>query len=403
MKLFSDLSGSEAAAKLNKTAPQENAASNATAGARIVWFMGPRPSSLTGVGQHSLELAAGLRKYTNFRVETVDIDAQPRSFKRYWTQLVLYPLRAIREARSCDMIILYQEDLSFMIPIIHLAGGRVCLMFHHVQIPGHARGMVEKLKSLYVKTLLPLAPKADLVLVEADSAAQDLIEAAPVKPELVQIVPCPFENKYAPLAKATPSETRAQARAILKERFGLDIGDALVLLNVGSDETRKNNLTLFKALAKLARKDLMIIRVGKAFNTANRMECKTLAESSGVRAHFADSVSEQDLGYFYQAADIYVSATLHEGFGRTVIEAQMAGTPVIASDIPVFRGSMGDSFLAVPNPTNPDEWAAAISNLADFPSRMSELRARGKTNALQYSTDVVATRLHHILLRAFRG
>ncbi|MFT4065250.1 glycosyltransferase [Paraburkholderia sp.] len=402
MKLFSMLAGREAA-NLNKPIPQESIVSKATSGARIVWFMGPRPSSLTGVGQHSLALAAGLRKYTNFSVETVDIDAQPRSLKRYWTQLVMYPLHAIRVARSCDMIILYQEDLSFMIPIIHLAGGRVCLMFHHVQIPGHARGIVEKLKSLYVKTLLPLAPKADLVLVEADSAAKDLIEAAPVKPELVQIVPCPFEDKYAPLAAATPDETRAQARAILKQRLGLEIGDALMLLNVGSDETRKNNLTVFQALAKLARKDLIIVRVGKAFNAANRMECKTLAETSGVRAHFADSVSEEDLGYFYQAADIYVSATLHEGFGRTVIEAQMAGTPVIASDIPVFRGSMGDSFLAVANPTNPDEWAAAISSLADFPSRRDELRERGKTNALQYSTDVVSARLHHILLRAFRG
>jgi len=402
MKLFSVLSGREAA-DLNKPIPQESTVQKAADGARIVWFMGPRPSSLTGVGQHSLELAAGLRKYTNFRVETIDIDAQPRSFKRYWTQLVKYPLHAIRVARSCDMIILYQEDLSFMIPIIHLAGGRVCLMFHHVQIPGHARGIVEKLKSLYVKMLLPLAPQADLVLVEADSAAQDLVQAAPVKPELVQIVPCPFENKYAPLAAATPRETRTQARAILKQRLGLDTGDALVLLNVGSDETRKNNITVFKALAKLARKDLLFIRVGKAFNAANRMECKTLAQTSGVRVHFADSVSEQDLGYFYQAADIYVSATLHEGFGRTVIEAQMAGIPVIASDIPVFRGSMGDSFLAVANPTNPNEWAAAITNLTDVPFRMDELRQRGKTNAMQYSTDVVAARLHRILLRAFRG
>jgi glycosyltransferase involved in cell wall biosynthesis len=276
-------------------------------------------------------------------------------------------------------------------------------MFHHVQIPGQARGIVERLKSLYVRTLLPLAPRADLVLVEADSAANDLIETARVKPERIQIVPCPFEDKYAPLAAATPSETRAQARAILKQRLGLEMGDALVLLNVGSDETRKNNLTVFLALAKLARKDLMIVRVGKAFNAANRMECKMLAETSSIRAYFADSVSEDDLGYFYQAADIYASATLHEGFGRTVIEAQMAGIPVIASDIPVFRGSMGDSFLAVANPTNPDEWAAAISSLADSPSRMDELRERGKTNASQYSTRVVCAGLHRILLSACRA
>jgi glycosyltransferase involved in cell wall biosynthesis len=133
------------------------------------------------------------------------------------------------------------------------------------------------------------------------------------------------------------------------------------------------------------------------------MECKTLASTSGVRVHFAESVSEEDLGYFYQAADIYISATLHEGFGRTVIEAQMAGTPVIASDIPVYQGSMGDSFLAVADPTNPDGWAAAISSLADNASLMDELRVRGKTNALQYLPHVVCAGLHRTLLQALRA
>jgi glycosyltransferase involved in cell wall biosynthesis len=402
MKFFSMLSGREAD-DLDKPVSHERAVLNTSDNARIVWFMGPRPSSLTGVGQHSLALAGALSKYTNFNVEIVDIDAQPRTFKRYWHQFVMYPLHAIRVARSCGMIILYQEDLSFMIPIIRLAGGRVCLMFHHVQVPGQARGIVEKVKGFYVQLFLPLAPKADLVLVECEAAAKDLLEVSPVNPARIKVVPCPFEDKYSPLDAGTPRETRAQARAILEQRLGLQIGDALMLLNVGSDETRKNNLTVFQALAKLARKDLVLVRVGKAFNAANRMECKTLASTSGVRVHFAESVSEEDLGYFYQAADIYISATLHEGFGRTVIEAQMAGTPVIASDIPVYQGSMGDSFLAVADPTNPDGWAAAISSLADNASLMDELRVRGKTNALQYLPHVVCAGLHRTLLQALRA
>jgi len=402
MKLFSMLTGREASG-LNNTVSPEDTTVHAKDGARIVWFMGPRPSSLTGVGQHSLALAGGLNKFTNFNVETVDIDAPPRSFKRYWHQYIMYPLHAMRVARSCDMIVLYQEDLSFMIPFIHLAGGRVCLMFHHIQLPGQARGIVEKLKRLYVEMLLPLAPKADLVLVECDAAGKDLRQVAPVKPERIKVVPCPFEDKYSPLDTATPHETRAQARAILEQRLGLQIGDAMMLLNVGSDETRKNNLTVFQALAKLARKDLLMVRVGKAFNAANRMECKTLASTTGIRVHFADSVSEEDLGYFYQAADIYVSPTLHEGFGRTVIEAQMAGIPVIASDIPVFQESMADSFLAVANPTNPDEWARAIASLADSPSLMDELRVRGKSNASRYSSYDVCIGLHRTLLQAIPG
>ena len=49
------------------------------------------------------------------------------------------------------------------------------------------------------------------------------------------------------------------------------------------------------------------------------------------------TVSHEELGYFYQAADLYVSPTLQEGFGRTVIKAQIVGIPVVASDLPVCR------------------------------------------------------------------
>jgi glycosyltransferase involved in cell wall biosynthesis len=401
MKL-SSVPGREAT-KLDKPLSQEGALANDIDNTRIVWFMGPRAANLTGVGQHSHALARALSQHTNFSIEAVEIDAKPRSLKRYWHQFVMYPLHAIRSARSAGMIILYQEDLAFMVPIIRMAGGRVCLMFHHIQRPGQASGLVEKLKALYVKSYLPLVPKADLVLVEAEAVAKELIEHTPVKPERVQVVPCPFEDKYAPLAAATREESRTQARKKLAERLGVQLGDAIVLLNVGSDETRKNNLTLFKAMAKLARKDLVIVRAGKAFNAANRQECKALASASDIRSVFTDGVSEEDLGYFYQAADIYLSATLNEGFGRTVIEAQMAGTPVIASDIPVFRGSMGDSFLAIKDPMDENEWAAAISRLVDDPAQMEALRERGKNNALQFSAHVVGAGLHRTLMQALRG
>jgi len=401
MKIFSMLSGREAK-NLAKPVPQESAVPNSGDDARIVWFMGPRASSLTGVGQHSNVLARALGSQTGFTVDTVDIPAQPRSLKRYWWQFVVYPLHAIRVARSYGMVVLYQEDLSFMIPLIHLAGGRVCVLFHHVQLPGQARGTVEKLKELYVRALVPFVAKADLVLVESEVTVRDLLAIAPVAPERIQIVPCPFEDKYSPLDTATPRDARAQARATLEQRLGLQIGDAIMLLNVGSDETRKNNLTLFRAMAKLARKDLLIVRVGKAFNAVNRMECTTLASTSGIRAHFIDFASEEDLGYFYQAADIYLSATLHEGFGRTVIEAQIAGIPVVASDIPVYRASMGDSFLAVADPMDPDAWASAISSLANDDALTATLVERGKTNALQYSSNVVSLGLRRSLLRAIR-
>jgi len=366
---------------------------------RVVWFMGPSSSSWNGVSQHSLIFIRALNRTNGFHVETIDIPAQPRSLKRYWWQFAVYPLLAIRAARSSGMVVLYQEDLSFLVPLIRLAGGKVCVFFHHVQRKGQARGVLERLKELYIRMIRRQVARADLVLVESEVTSTELREVVPVAAERILIMPCPFEDKYSPLDEPTPRAARARARAILKERIGLDIGDAILLLNVGSDETRKNNVTLFRALARMERKDLVIVRAGQPFNLANRKECTALATESGIRAHFFDSVSDEDLGYLYQAADMYVSASLHEGFGRTVIEAQIAGIPVVASNMPVYRASMGESFLPVSDPTDPDAWGTAIDRLATDPTLAERLIERGSINARQYFSDVLCVSLRDGLIK----
>ncbi len=399
MGLFSMQMG-PATRGLDNQSSSRRAAPSASGDLRVVWFMGPRSSSWNGVGQHSLIFIRALNRSAGFNVEVIDIPAQARSLKRYWWQFVVYPLLAVRAARSCDMVVLYQEDLSFLVPFVRLAGGKVCVLFHHVSRPGQARGVMERLKELYIRAIRRQVAWSNLVLVESEVTAAEVLEVVPVPPERIQIMPCPFEDKYSPLDEPTRRVARARSREILKERIGLDIGDAILLLNVGSDETRKNNVTVFRALARMKRKDLVIVRAGKAFNLANRKECATLASDMGVRAHFLDSVSDEDLGYLYQAADMYVSASLHEGFGRTVIEAQIAGTPVVASNMPVYRATMGDSFLPVSDPADPDAWVTAIDRLANDPVLAERLVERGKINARQYSSDVLCTSLRDGLLRA---
>ncbi len=367
---------------------------------RVVWFMGPSSSSWNGVSQHSLIFIRALNRTTGFNVETIEIPAPARSLKRYWWQFVVYPRLAIRASRSSSMVVLYQEDLSFLVPLIRLAGGKVAVFFHHVQRKGQARGLMERLKEFYIRVIRRQVAGANLVLVESEVTSTELREVVPVAPERILIMPCPFEDKYSPLDEPTPRAARARSREILKERIGLDIGDAILLLNVGSDETRKNNVTLFRALARMQRKDVVIVRAGQPFNLANRKECTTLASESGIRAHFFDSVSDDDLGYLYQAADMYVSASLHEGFGRTVIEAQIAGIPVVASNMPVYRASMGESFLPVGDPTDPDAWATQINRLATDPALADRLIERGRLNVRQYFSDVLCASLRDGLMKA---
>lgn len=52
---------------------------------------------------------------------------------------------------------------------------------------------------------------------------------------------------------------------------------------------------------------------------------------------FYHSVDDKDLGYLYSHAKAYVTASRAEGFGLQLVESMHLGTPIICSDIPVFR------------------------------------------------------------------
>ncbi|HHV7523256.1 glycosyltransferase [Burkholderia cenocepacia] len=363
---------------------------------RVVWFLGPRPVSWNGVMRYSLKCIDFIPALAGFDVEPVDIPAEPRSLRRYWTQFVLYPLRAIAAARAGHFVMLYQEDLAFMIPLIRWAGGRVGIVLHHVQRPGQVRGVVEQLKNAYMRLTQSLIATADVVLAPSDVTAQEALADLRIRADRIQVVPNAFDDRYAPI----DAEVRARARAMLLARFGIDTGEAWVVLNVGSDETRKNNATLFRALASLGRKDVMMLRVGSAQNQANREECLGIAAQAGISAHFVENVGDEDLGYFFQASDLYVSPTLHEGFGRTVIEAQFVGVPVVATDLPVYRYTMGDSFVAVANAMDAAEWGRQIERVAGDPSLRAALVSAGRANARRFSSGAVSAQLHDALERA---
>ncbi len=364
--------------------------------ARIVWFLGPRPVSWNGVMRYSLKCIDFIPAMAEFDVKPIDIPAAPRSFRRYWTQFVLYPLRAVAAARAGHFVMLYQEDLAFMIPLVRWAGGRVGIVLHHVPHPEQVRGVVEKLKNAYMRLTQSLIATADVVLVPSDMTAQEARADLHIRADRIQVVGSAVDDSYTPIDAAV----RERARAMLLARFGIHVDAALVVLNVGSDETRKNNATLFRALASLGRKDVIVLRVGSAQNQANRDECRDIAAQAGIAVHFAENVGDEDLGYFFQASDLYVSPTLHEGFGRTVLEAQLVGLPVVASDLPVYRYTMGESFVAVADAMDAAEWGRQIERVAGDPSLRAELVSAGRANAQRFSSRAVSAQLHDALDRA---
>merc|ERR1719171_1669008 len=66
------------------------------------------------------------------------------------------------------------------------------------------------------------------------------------------------------------------------------------------------------------------------------------AESLGIRAVFLGNVPHHSLPALYRAADVFITMSLSETFGLTVLEAQMCGCSAVIPFCEVFDEIWGE-------------------------------------------------------------
>ena len=102
------------------------------------------------------------------------------------------------------------------------------------------------------------------------------------------------------------------------------------------------------------------------------------------RVHFLSELGDESLPLAYALATIYVGASRQtakdvEGFGIALLEAQAAGTPVVAGQSGGIPDAVQDGVTGVlTDPEDPAAVAAAIAGLLDDPERARQLGAAGR-------------------------
>jgi glycosyltransferase involved in cell wall biosynthesis len=111
---------------------------------------------------------------------------------------------------------------------------------------------------------------------------------------------------------------------------------------------------------------------------------RTAAIGLTDRVRFAGHVSDEDLRAWYRAADVFVSMSVHEGFGMPLIEAMAFDVPVIAhasSNVPSTLGGAG--ILVEGKPF--DEVAGLVCLLADDRALYERVVARQRDRVEAFS------------------
>jgi glycosyltransferase involved in cell wall biosynthesis len=153
-----------------------------------------------------------------------------------------------------------------------------------------------------------------------------------------------------------------------------------VILQIGTG-SNKNLERVVQACEGL---DVTLDIVGKLTN-----EQKTLLEEKAIRYSNSYNLSDYEIKQKYESCDIVVFASVYEGFGMPILEAQATGRPVITSNIKPFTEVAGQGACFV-NPKEINEIRRSIEKVIQETDYRRTLIIEGVKNVERFRFSEIA-------------
>jgi glycosyltransferase involved in cell wall biosynthesis len=219
---------------------------------------------------------------------------------------------------------------------------------------------------------LALAPSTRVVRWLRDSGATASIEMLEAPADTQRIRRC----------------TRADARASLR------LGDQPLALYVGriADEKRVEALVDEFACTAAAVPGALLALAGRG-GRVRAVERRAARLGLSDRVRMLGPIGGDDLGLWYSAADISVSASRSETGPLTVVEAMSCGTPTVALRAPGFEDRIVDRVNGILAPDRPGALGDAMTRVLSDPPLQARLAAGALESAPRYTPAVNTDRL----------
>ncbi len=169
-------------------------------------------------------------------------------------------------------------------------------------------------------------------------------------------------NKIFPVVEGVSEELKvAKENKLLKERYAKPF-----FIYVGNFYPHKNIETLIRVFSRIDKKyDLILVGPQDFFSGRISKAIRELHQEDRIKLYHNASLS--DLVFFYRNAKALIHPSLSEGFGLTPLEAMYFGCPVVASDIEVFKETLGDRYIQF-DPKQEQSMKSAIEKALTSPA-----------------------------------
>ncbi|MFD1161312.1 MULTISPECIES: glycosyltransferase family 4 protein [Hwangdonia] len=161
------------------------------------------------------------------------------------------------------------------------------------------------------------------------------------------------------------------------------------ILTVSSIDPRKNLQRVIKAFNEL-NSDYKLVIVGSKSKTFSNIELNEKKYNRNII--FTGYLSDEDLIKLYNRAEVFIYASLFEGFGIPPLEAQACGTVCVVSNTTSLPEVYEDS-VEYCDPHSIESIKNAIKKLLIDSNRRNQLKKKGEKNVNRFSWNDSTNRL----------
>jgi len=217
----------------------------------------------------------------------------------------------------------------------------------------------------------------DRIVVVSESTKRDLLRFIDADPKKVRVIYHGVDHEL----------FKPRDKLEARRRLGLPL-DRPIILNVGSEEPRKNIPVLLKSFKELLNDvpSALLVRVGMR---TTHVEKLIRSLGLGGEVLYRRAILDEIFALYYNAADLLCFPSYYEGFGNPPLEAMASGLPVIAGNRTSIPEVVGDAGILI-DPFDVDGFAYWMHEVLSNEDLRIKLSEKGYKRSMMFSWEKCA-------------
>ena len=234
--------------------------------------------------------------------------------------------------------------------------------------------------------------RAARVIADSESTKMDLVEYLDFPPGRINVIHIGVADRFRPFDELSRRDARVS--------FGLPQNTKVILIT--GWQHYKNHAACVDAFMELCRSasdDVRLVRLGRRTDEWQRM---VLERNIGDKVVEIEWLEEDRMIALYNAVDLLLFPSLHEGFGLPPLESMACGTPVVTSNAASLPEIIGDAGLMAA-PDDVDAFVRGMKDMLHDKALRNDYIQRGLAQAKRFTWAKCAMDVHSIYLEIAKG